>query len=420
MMPRPAEPGGTPAQDTVAPLRTILHVDIDAFFAAIEQILNPKLRGRPVIVGAGVIASCSYEARRFGLHAGMPLTEARRLCPGAVILDGHEKTYRAFAGRIFDICRRYAPAVETFLDEAYCDLTGTERHHGGDPLVAAARLRADVFREVGLTVTAGIGTSRMVAKMAGKSVKPDGLHRVMPGDEDAFIRALPIAKLPGVGPATGRVLERMNVETIGDLRAFSRAHLEKLFGAPGAALHERCRGRDTQPVTVREIPQSISRDSSFHADTIDPGEIEGMLYYLTERAVRTARSQGLKARTVSARLRYTDSGGEAKSRTLPDPSDRDEEIYACARDLLKTIHTRRESLHMVGVALSNFVTGAAGQMDLFDPEKGPKLDRLYESLDRVRSRFGHSAVVAGKSVRLIGRVEQDGYGFVLRTPSLTK
>ncbi len=400
--------------------RTILHVDIDAFFASIEQILNPKLKNRPVIVGAGVIASCSYEARRFGLHAGMRLSEARRLCPKAVILEGHEKTYRAFAERIFDICRRFAPAVETFLDEAYCDLTGTERHHGGDPSNAARKLRALVREETGLTVTAGIGSSRMVAKMAGKSVKPDRLHRVMPGHEDAFIRALPVGKLPGVGHATGRVLARMNVATIEDLRAFSVDHLVRLFGEPGRALYERCRGRDTQPVTVREIPQSISRDSSFHTDTIDPEEIEGMLYYLTERAVRTARSQGLRARTVSTRIRYTDSGGEAKVRTLTEPSDRDEEIYTAARDLLKTIHTRRESLHMVGIALSHFTAGGAGQMDLFDPERGPRLDRLYESLDRVRSRFGHSAVVAGKSVRLLGRVEQDGYGFILRTPSLTK
>ena len=149
---------------------TILHVDIDAFFASVEQLLDPRLKGRPVIVGAGVIASCSYEARRCGLGAGMPLSEARRRCPEAVILEGHEKIYRAFAGRIFDICRRIAPAVETYLDEACCDLSGTERLHGGDLLNAARLLKELVRREVGLPVSVGLGSNRMVAKLAGKSV----------------------------------------------------------------------------------------------------------------------------------------------------------------------------------------------------------------------------------------------------------
>jgi len=400
--------------------RTILHIDIDAFFASVEQIRYPRLLGQPVVVGAGVIASCSYEARRFGLTAGMRLSEARRRCPGVIILEGHEKVYRAFAGRIFDLCRSVAPAMETYLDEAYCDLTGTERLHDGDLTRAARRLKKRIRKEIGLSVTVGLGTSRMVAKMASKAVKPDGLHRVPAGGEDSFIRALPIEKLPGVGHATAETLRRLNVRTIEDLRPFSAPDLERLFGAPGRALYERCRGRDTQPVTVREIPGSISRETSFHQDTIDPGEIAGMLYYLTERAVRTARGLSLKTQTVGVRVRYSDSGGDAASRSLPGPSDRDKEIYDQALELLTRLHTRRESLHGVGVVLSNFVSDAAGQLQLFDGGRGPRLDRLYESLDRVRDRFGHSAVVAGQSVRLLGRLEQDGYGFVLRTPSLTK
>lgn len=412
-----------PRHDVAAPpesTRTILHVDIDAFFASVEQLLHPRLKGRPVIVGNGVIASCSYEARRFGLYAGMRLSEARRACPGVVILDGCEKTCRAFAARIFELARQVTPSLETYLDEAYGDLTGTGRLYAGDPLEAGRRLQQAVERDVGLSVTVGIGASRMVAKMASKAVKPRGLHRVPAGAEDDFIRALPVEKLPGVGHATARVLERLNIRLIEDLRALSVEQLTGLFGAPGRLLYERCRGRDTQPVTEREIPRSISRETSFHEATIDPGEIDGMLFYLTERAVRATRQLGLKARTVHVKIRYTDSGGEAMSRTLPVPSDRDDEIFSVARDLLARIHTRRESLHGVGMSLGPFVTEGGGQLDLFDPERGPRLDRLYQSLDRVRGRFGHSSVVAGPSIALLGRLQQDGHGFILRTPSLTK
>lgn len=410
------------------PDHAILHVDIDAFFASVEQIRHPKLRGLPVIVGNGVIASCSYEARRHGLHAGMRLSEARRLCPEVVILDGHEKVYRAFATRVFDICRRFAPTVECYLDEAYADLSGTRALYGGNRRTAARALKDAVRNEVGLDVTLGLGTSRMVAKMAGKSVKPDGFRVIHPGAEEAFLTALPVDRLPGVGYATGRVLRALNVQTIGDLRALPLEQLVHLFGVNGRLLFERCRGRDTRPVCAREIPRSISRETSFHHDTIDPKEIEGMLGYLTERAVRTARQLGLKARTVSVRARAADrpeaAGGESDggqaARTLPVPSDRDEEIFHAALELLHAVHRRREALHAVGVTLSNFVADSLGQLDLFDPERGVRLDRFYQSLDRVRDRFGHAAVVTGASIHLIGKVEQDGYGFVLRTPSLTK
>lgn len=412
--------GERPADEAPPCERVILHLDIDAFFAAIEQQRNPALRGRPVIVGNGVIASCSYEARRFGCYAGQRLSEARRACPGVVILDGCEKTYRAFAARVFDLAREFSPAVEAYLDEAYCDLTGTGRLYDNDFLAAGRRLKRLVRERTGLHVTVGIGSSRMVAKMASKSVKPDGLFRVAAGTEDSFIRALPIDKLPGVGRATGEVLRRLNIRTIEGLRVLSIDHLAALFGEPGRLLYERCRGRDTQAVTVREVPQSISRETSFHEATIDPAEIGGMLYYLTERAVKTARQLGLKAHTVQVKIRYTDSGCPAMSRSLAVASDRDDEIYDLARDLLARLHARRESLHGIGMALSHFVLDGAGQLDLFDPERGERLDRLYASLDRVRDRFGHSAVVAGKSISLMGRLEQDGYGFVLRTPSLTK
>ena len=211
----------------------VLHVDIDAFFASIEQQRDPRLRGRPVIVGAGVIASCSYEARAFGLRAGMTLTEAKRRCPDAVIVEGHAQIYRCFAEQIFTCCRGLAPAVETYLDEAYCDLTGTERLYG-DLTASARALKDEIHAATGLTVTCGIGPNRMLAKMVGKTAKPDGLTRIEAHEADAFLTGRPIEQLAGVGHAYARTLRSMNLTSIGDLRALSCEVLERLFGVHGA------------------------------------------------------------------------------------------------------------------------------------------------------------------------------------------
>ena len=413
-VPRPA-----PLENSVPAGRVIAHVDLDAFFASVEQLRFPALRGKPVIVGNGVIASCSYEARRFGCYAGQPLTEARRTCPGVVILDGCEAVYDAFAGKTFALCAGLSPAMETFLDEAVLDLTGCGRLHG-DLHAEAAALKETIRREVGLPVTVGLGPNRMLAKIAGKSVKPDGLRWIREDEIETVLPGLPVDRLPGVGHAVGRELARMNVRTIGDLRAFPVELLERIFGAPGRRLHERCRGRDTRPVEAREVPRSISRETAFHRPVTDPDEAAGMLYYLQERAVRRARELGLRCRTVQVWIDYTESGRAAASKSLFSPSDRDDEVFRLARLLLFRLFTRRESLRRVGLALSHFVVDAAAQDDLFDHAGQHKRERLYRSLDGLRSRFGHSVVVVGPSVRLLGKMNRDRNGFVLRTPSLTK
>ncbi len=403
--------------EAVAP--TILHVDIDAFFAAIEQLRDPRLAGRPVIVGAGVIASCSYEARRFGLKAGMPLTEALRLCPDAIVLEGHAQTYRCFAEQIFDRCREISPAVETYLDEAYCELTGTERLHGG--LVAAgAHLKERIRETTGLSVTCGIGPNRMLAKLIGKTVKPDGLARVEDHEADAFLRDLPIEKLAGVGHAHAKTLRSMNVRTIGELRPFTPEVLEALFGAPGRMLHERCRGRDTAVVTEREIPLSISRDTSFHRHTADRAEIEGMLEYLVGRACRAARDLDIKPRTVTVRLRYADGEGDEQSRSLKIPTDTDPQVLALALELLRRLFTRRVALHLVGVTLSQFSSHLAEQGLLFDEAEAGRQNALFRAFDGVREAYGHGVLVSGRALHLKGRMAEDRHGFVLRTPSLTQ
>ncbi len=402
------------------PEPAILHLDIDAFFASIEQLRDPRLRGRPVIVGAGVIASCSYEARLHGCKAGMRLSDARRLCPDAVFLDGHAQIYRCFAERIFEIAARYAPAMETFLDEAYVDLSGTERIHGsyGE---AGRRVRAEIREATGLAVSVGIGTNRMVAKMVTKTVKPDGLGILPPGEEESFVVSRPIEDLPGVGHAVGPMLWKLNVRTVAELRELPEQALHGLFGRSlGHALWERAWGRDTRVVSAREIPGSIRRETSFHHPTIERRELAAMLHYLATRAGREMRRLGLACRTVSVHLRYSDGESCARRDSFPAPTAVDRQIYGRAEMLFGGLFTRRAAVHNIGVELSSFGAAAGEQLDLLEGDGGIRQADLEAGLDRVRERFGFAAVMGGPTLDLLGKLPRDMHGYVLRTPSLTK
>jgi DNA polymerase-4 len=397
----------------------IVFVDIDAFFASVEQVRNPRLRGRPVVVGTGCIASCSYEARAFGLRAGMSLREARRLCPHAAFLAGEYPAYKGFADAIFALCRDVSPAVETYLDEAYLDLSGTERLHG--PLLPLGRaLQARIRSETGLGVTIGIGANRMVARLAAKGVKPAGVARVPPGEERDFVAARPIEDLPGAGPKTARFLRRAGIARIEDLRAVPVAYLERVFGARGRALHDRAWGRDTRAVTPREVPREISRETSLHEPTVDRDEATGMLYYLVERAAKTARELGVRAGALGVSVRYADLAGDAATRALPRATALDGELFEAACALFASVATRRVAVRNVGVVLSRFVPAVGEALDLWEPAGRTRERRLVGSLDAVRARFGHAAIVAGRSLNLLGKLERTRHGYVLRTPSLTK
>jgi DNA polymerase-4 len=277
-----------------------------------------------------------------------------------------------------------------------------------------------VHEETGLTVTCGIGPNRMLAKLIGKTVKPDGLARIAPHEADAFLRDLPIEKLAGVGHAHAKTLRSMNVRTIGELRAFTPEVLEVLFGAPGCLLHDRCRGRDTAVVNEREIPLSISRETSFHRNTADRAEIEGMLEYLTGRACRAARDLDIKPRTIGVRLRYADGEGAAQERSVRVPTDTDPQVLEVVLDVARRLFTRRVALHLVGVTLSNFSSRLAEQGLLFAETEAGRQNALYRAFDGVREAFGHGVLVSGRALHLKGRVAEDRHGFVLRTPSLTK
>jgi len=401
--------------------KLVLHVDVDAFFASVEQLLIPLLRGRPVIVGSGCIASCSYEARAHGLRAGMSLREAKRLCPQAVILAGDYQVYRCFAEHIWQVCRRYTCGLETYLDEAYGDATGIPASRDGDAMSLGRKLQRDVRDEVGLPVSVGLAANRMLAKLASASAKPGGVAWIRPRQEMDILAPLPIEELHGVGDKTAEKLRDMNIRTVGELRALGLETLRSLFGRCGELLYERCRGRDIEncPDLRPRIPKTISRETTFHQPACDAEEIRGMLFYLLERAMRTARLGGLAVRTVELSIRYDDWKDLAGRCSLPQPTADDRAAYAAVLELFERLYQRRVALRHVGIVLSNF-SSAGGEANLFEPQDAARRRDLLRSVDTIRSRYGHAAVVTGESIGLLGRLERNDYGFVLRTPSLTK
>jgi DNA polymerase-4 len=392
----------------------VVHVDVDAFFASVEQLLDPRRRGRPVAVGSGVIASCSYEARARGLANGMPLHTARKLCPELAVLEGRHEIYRCFTDAIWTILRRWAPAIETFLDEAFCDFSGTE-NACPDFLEVGRRIREEIRAEVGLPVTVGIGRNRMMAKIASKSAKPDGLRLIAPGTEDEVLPPLPIEKIPGMGPKTSALFRDMNVRTIGEFRAIPLATLATMLGKVGAALYERARGNDTRVVHENEAPRTISRETTLHQATAERRDLEAMLFYLVDRAMRTVRQLGLRTKNVKVSLRYSDWVQDDASATIGATSI-DEDVQPAARKLLAQLYTRRVTIRHLGVVLSGFVPEDA-QGDLF---MEGRLKEMHAAVDAVREKYGHGAIVAGRAIALLGQLPKDAYGYILRTPSLTK
>jgi DNA polymerase-4 len=259
----------------------------------------------------------------------------------------------------------------------------------------------------------------MVARLAGKSAKPDGLRLVRPEEVEDFIAGRPASDLPGVGPRTAEALADLNVRTVRELRRLPLDVLVALFGRTGAAIYDRARGRDTRPVAPREVPTGISRETTFDRETTDPGEIRAVLYYLVERALKAVRAQGLAASRCGLRIRYADFAGDEASVRLPRPADLEAEVFAAATGLLGRLQTRRVALRLVGVTLSGLALAGAEQLDLFE-EPDERGRALAAAVDAVRARWGFAAITAGPSLDLLGRLRQEQDGYVLRTPCLTK
>ena len=388
-----------PAADSVA---SILHIDMDAFFVSVELLARPELRGLAVIVGGqrdqrGVVTSASYEARRFGVHSAMALRTAAKLCPHAVFLDGHHELYGRWSDRVAAILAKYSPTVEmASIDEAYLDLAGTERLHGPH-LGAAHKLLLEITSTTALPCSGGVAATRLVAKVASEQAKPRGLVWVAPGSEATFLAPLSVRRIPGIGKVTEAALKSLGVETIAQLQQVTLQRLEEVFGKWGQALYRKARGIDSFEFFVDAEPKSVSHNQTFGHDTNDREILESTLSHLCQKAAKRLREAGLHARTVSITLRYADFTTITRSHTLSEPSDLDTIFLRTVRDLFSSAWNGTASLRLVGVEFSSFTAGS-GQMDLLDPGRRDKLERLARATDSLRDRFGFSKVQFGGSL----------------------
>jgi len=381
--------------------RAIAHLDFDAFFAAVEENRDPSLRGKPVIVGGGergVVSTANYIARRYGIHSAMPLRTARRLCPHGVYLTGHNRLYHEYSRRLIAMLDEYSPLVEQMgLDEAYIDLTGTEQLFG-PPVQAARLIQRRVAEELALSISVGLATNKLVAKVASDFRKPAGFTVVPPGREEEFLAPLPVERLPGVGPTLLERLHDRGVSTVGDLARIP-AHLLRLsFGETGELLAHRARGEDLRRVTPYEEVKSISREHTFDEDVSDVSLLESTLVSLTEDVCRRLRRRRLEARTVTVKIRYSDFVTHTCSHTLHRPLDVDEAFFREVLSLFRQGRRRRYHLRLLGVGLSNLAP-RAWQDDLFDQEL-PLLRELDLKLDAIREKYGKEAVRRGAALPL--------------------
>lgn len=380
----------------------ILHVDMDAFFVSVELLTRPDLRGKAVVVGGqrdqrGVVTSASYEARQFGVHSAMPLRTAAKLCPHAIFLDNRHELYGQWSDRVATILERYSPVVEmASIDEAYLDLTGTERING--PAVRAAdRLLREITSTTGLPCSGGLGGTRLVAKVASEQAKPRGFVWVPHGSEAAFFAPLPVRRIPGIGKATEAALQSAGIETVAQLQTMPLERLEETFGQWGTALYRKARGIDSYEFFIDAEPKSISHNQTFGRDTADRARLETTLSHLCQKATKRLRDAGLHARTITLTLRYKNFKTITRNETLAEPSDLDAVILASVRDLFNRNWDGESMLRLVGVALSSF-SGGTPQIDLLDPERRAKLERLARATDRLRDKFGFSKVQFGGSL----------------------
>lgn len=389
--------------------RTILHADLDAFYASVEVLDNPSLRGKPVIVGGdpgarGVVSAASYEARRFGVHSAMPLRTAARLCPTGVFLRGHPDRYRQVSRAVMSIFASYTPLVEPIsLDEAFLDVTGS-RDAFGDGETIARLIRERVRDEIGLVVSVGVATNKLCAKVASDLRKPDALVVVPPGGEAAFLADLPIGRLWGVGPQAREALAEYGVTRIGQLAALPEATLRRRFGSRGSELAQRARGIDPSPVVPSQAPKSIGHELTFDRDVTERARLEATLLDLAESVASRLRNHHLAAGAVQLKLRY--EGFETLTRQMPVPrhTHEAEPIYAAGLALLRKTLVSGRSVRLIGLTAIDLTD--AQQLTLFDAPD--RIERLTRSIDAVRERFGEKAITRA---RLIGHRDRRRFDF---------
>lgn len=403
--------------------RWIVHVDVDAFFASVEQVLRPELMGKPVIVGGvpeirGCVCSASYDARALGVRVGMSLRQAQKLCPDAVFVPGRFADYDRFSRQLYSLLCTFTPEVEAAsIDDMYLDLTGCERLYGEIGRTASS-IQERTLQELGLGISVGVGSSKVVARVASGLRKPKGLVVVPHGREELFLSPLPLSALPGIGRPTERRLHEFGIRTIGELAVLPKELLLRTFGSIGGLLHERARGLDGRVLVRTRTPKSISRETTFEQDTVDRAFIRSVLKYLCERVGMALRRLGRQCRTITSKIRYGDFGQIVRSRTLPVPTNDDVTLFREVLALFSQIHTRKVAVRLVGVSASGLIT-VGRQSDLLDLN-GDKRGRINDGIDRIRSKYGFNAIDYGDIMQLRRFYSEDEEGLRLKTPSLSR
>ncbi len=382
--------------------RCIFHIDLDAFFVSVEQVLNPKLKGKPVIVGGdperrGVVASASYEARHFGIHAGMPSSTARRLCPQAIFIRSNFSLYKDTSTKFMNILGDFSPHIEPLgLDEAYLDATGCIEPHGS-PRKLALVIKERILEELKITASVGIATCKVVAKIASDLCKPDGLLEIAPGKEQAFLNPLPIAKLPGVGKKTEQSLKEMGISTIEELANLAPDTMNRQFGATGAMIHSYARALDDREVEAPGEAKSISQEITFASDTLDRNFLESNLHSLCQQVCQDLRSQRKRTKCVAIKLRYADFTTINRQVTLQEASDVTQAVFATAQQLLsKALAQREKPVRLIGIRISNLVSEGK-QLSMFDAGTA-KPEQLDKAIDKIRSKYGSTGIKTGDGI----------------------
>jgi DNA polymerase IV len=381
--------------------RTYFHVDMDAFFVSVEELFDPSLRGKPVVVGGrsnqrGVVSAASYAARKFGLHSAMPLRTAYRLCPQAIFVEGHPERYREYSQKVYQVLQSFSPRVEmASVDEAYMDLTGTEKLHG-PPLEAAHRLHQAIACETLLNNSIGIAASRMVAKVASDQAKPNGVLWILPGQEARFLGPLEVRKIPGVGKVTEKSLHSRGIRTVGDLAALDEAFLREHFGEWGLALAGKSHGRDAGAWFAGEVgengdPKSISHEVTFNEDTDDVDLLESTLARLSEMVGRRLREHSLHTRTVQLKLRYSDFTTITRAHSLDHATQLDTEIFREVRALFRANRKGQAKIRLLGVHASGLESDE-GQLNLLEEASTNRWRKALTAVDQLRDKFGEDSV----------------------------
>jgi DNA polymerase-4 len=409
-------------------MRTFFHVDMDAFFVSVEELFDPSLIGKPVVVGGqanqrGVVSAASYAARKFGVHSAMPLRTAARLCPQAIFVNGHPDRYRDYSRKVYKVLKSFSPQVDmASVDEAYMDITGTERLHG-PPLRAAHRLHEAVKKETCLNCSIGIAASRMVAKVASDQAKPNGVLWVLPSEEARFLAPLDIRKIPGVGKVTEKNLQAWGIRKVGDLARLEEDFLRQHFGLWGLALAGKSRGLDAGGwfdgvVGEEHNPKSISHEFTFNEDTADLETLEAMLARLSEMVGRRLREHKLFARTVQLKLRYSDFSTITRAHSLDHGTQLDTEIFREIRALFHQNRKNEAKVRLLGVHASS-LESEEGQLNLIGEENTNRWRKALNTVDQIRERFGEDSVslAMGLKGRFRERVHENPAGLPGKEPS---